>query len=97
MNFVGLNRPNMPVVAGTTRFNTQINQLELYDGQQWVIVSADEIKPVTLAGMVENAEDQIAVLIEEEYTDNATIQDAFKAWEEANERFRVVLAIAEKK
>ena len=38
-----------------------------------------------------------ARLIEEEYKDNATIQNAFDEWEEANKRFRVILALAERK
>ena len=84
------------VITGTTRWNTTTSMMEMYDGTQWVALSAGDIKAVTLADMVQNAEDQIATQIEEHYSNNATIQDAFKVWEEANERFKVILNLAEK-
>lgn len=85
------------VATGSTRWNTTTSKMEMFDGYQWTAISAGDIHAVTLAEMVENAEDQIAAQIEQDYPDNVTIQDAFKAWEEANERFRVILGIAEKK
>lgn len=85
------------IATGTTRWNATNNKMEMFDGYQWVAVTAGEVKGLTLADMVENLIDQIAVTINEEHADNVTIQDAFKAWEEAGERFRVILAIAEKK
>ena len=84
------------MVAGTTRWNATTNKMEVFDGYHWIPLSAGEVKGITIAEMVESLTDQIAVAVEE-YADNVTIQDAFRAWEEANERFRVILAIAEKK
>ena len=84
------------VATGSTRWNQTTGQMEMFDGYRWVALSAGEVKGITIAEMVESLTDQIAVAVEE-YQDNVTIQDAFKVWEEANERFRVVLAIAEKK
>lgn len=97
LTFGGVNRPNMTAVAGTTRWNTTNNSMEVFDGATWQLISSDEIQNLTMKEMVEQFEDEIAVMVDGEYADNATIQDAFKAWEEANERFRLVLAIAEKK
>ena len=84
------------IATGSTRWNQTTGQMEMYDGYQWVALSAGEVKGITIAEMVESLTDQIAVAVEE-YADNVTIQDAFKAWQEANEQFRVILAIAEKK
>lgn len=84
------------LASGTSRWNATTNQMEVFDGHQWVALGAGEVRDVTLAEMVEQAEDRIATTIESEYADNATIQDAYKEWEAANERFRVVLALAEK-
>ena len=85
------------IATGSTRWNSTTSMMEMFDGYRWVAVTAGEVKNATLADEVECAEDRIIGMIEEEYADNVTIQDAFKAWQEANERFRVVLAIAEKK
>jgi hypothetical protein len=85
------------IAAGTTRWNQTISQMEMWDGYQWQAITQGELHTVTLAEEVEHAEDRIAGMIEEDYPDNATILDAFKSWQAANERFRVVLAIAEKK
>lgn len=84
------------IATGSTRWNQTTSKMEMFDGYQWVAVSAGDIHAVTLAEMVENAEDQIGAQIEQDYADNVTIQDAFKAWEEANERFRVILSLSEK-
>ena len=85
------------VATGSTRWNQTTGKMEMFDGYQWATIVADEVRNATLAEEVECAEDRITGMIEEEYADNATIQDAFKSWQEANERFRVILAIAEKK
>lgn len=84
-------------IAGTTRFNNTNNKFEMFDGYQWLEVTQGYPQPLTLEQMVETAEDGIAATIENEYADNVTIQDALKEWEEANKRFRVVLALAENK
>lgn len=85
------------IATGTTRWNTTTNQMEVFNGYQWMSLGAEAVREVTLAEMVQTTEDQIATQIELDYADNATIQDAFKVWEEANERFRVILALVEKK
>lgn len=91
--------PTRPMIAttGATRWNQTNNTMEVFDGAGWQTMAFDGVKEETMSNCIQVLEDQIAVRIEEEYTDNVTIQDAFKAWEEANERFRVILAIAEKK
>lgn len=88
---------NTNVVPGTTRFNTNQNRVEVWDGATWMQMSTGDVRDITLEEMVQDAEDKIALQIEEEYKDNATIIDAFNKWEEANERFKVILALAEKK
>lgn len=85
------------IATGTTRWNQTTSMLEMFDGYQWTAVSAGKIHDITLAEMVENMADRITLAIEEECPDSVTIQDALKTWQEANERFRVILAIAEKK
>ena len=89
-------RPINPA-QGTTRFNTLSSMVEVWDGANWMPISAEEIRNITLEEMVQGYEDEMATTIEEQYADNATIQDAFAEWEAANERFRVILALAEKK
>lgn len=96
LTFLDPNRPTTPV-AGSTRFNATTTTMEVFDGASWQAMSAgDIVKELTMKEMVEQFEDNIAMTVEEEYADNAAIQDAFRAWEEANERFKVVLALAEK-
>ena len=96
--FVGVNgsRP-VNIAQGATRWNQTNSTMEVWDGAGWQTISAGEVRNITLEEMVQGYEDEIAVRIEEEYKDNATIQDAFAEWERANERFKVVLALAEKK
>lgn len=85
------------MAVGATRWNQTYSCFEVFDGHQWTQMTPGEVKDVTLADMVQYAEDQIATQIELEYANNAAIQDAYKVWEEANERFKVILALAEKK
>lgn len=85
---------NSRIATGTTRWNQTDSSFEVFDGSQWVAMS--DVKNETMQDMVQHAEDRVATTIESEYEDNATIQDAFKVWEEANQRFMVVLALAEK-
>jgi hypothetical protein len=89
---------NRPIqnITGTTRWNTTTNTMEVFDGAKWIKMALQEERE-TMSACVQVLEDQIAVRIEEEYKDNAAIQDAFEEWEEANKRFRVVLELAEKK
>lgn len=91
--FTGVNSRPIVAVAGATRFNTTTNAMEVFDGISWQIISD---RKETMLNCVKVLEDQIAIRIDEEYADNATLHDAFKLWEEANERFKVVLALAEK-
>ena len=85
------------IATGTTRWNQTSNMLEVFDSYQWTAIVPEEAQHVTLADMVQHAEDRVATMIDEEYQNNATIQDAFEAWEAANERFKIILALAENK
>ena len=83
------------LAVGSTRWNTDINCFEAFDGQQWTAMTNGRNE--TMKEMVQHLEDRIAVQIEEEYQDSVAIQDAYKEWEESNERFKIVLALAEKR
>ena len=83
------------MATGTTRWNQTDSSFEVFDGIQWVKMG--DVKTETMQDMVQHAEDRVATTIVAEYEDNATIQDAYREWEEANKKFMVVLALAEKK
>jgi hypothetical protein len=90
-----LNQINTSILAvGSTRWNQTDNCFEAFDGTQWTQMTNG--KNETLQDIVQHAEDRVATTIDLEYADNVTIQDAYKAWEAANERFMIVLALAEK-
>ena len=93
--FTGVNTV-LNVATGSTRWNTTTNSYEMYDGQNWTPVTQGWTQKESLAESVLHAQDQIGYYIEEDYKDNVTIQDAFAEWQEATERFRVILALAEK-
>ena len=83
-------------VSGDMRQNVALNCMEVYNGTSWTpIVPGYETKE-TLADSVLHAQDTIESYIEEDYKDNETIQDAYAEWVEATEKFRVILAMAEK-
>lgn len=94
--FTGVGSRPLVTAAGSTRWNTSTSTMEVFDGASWQTMSAGE-RDLTMKEMVEQLEDEIAVTIEQNYADSAAIQDAFKEWEEANERFKIVLALAENK
>ena len=83
------------MATGTTRWNQTDSCFEVFDGTQWIPMG--DVKTETMQDMVQHAEDRVATTIVAEYEDNATIQDAYREWEEANKKFMVVLALAEKK
>ena len=89
-------RPTNPS-PGQARFNTATNYTEVWDGVNWMPISSEEIKKLTIVDMLQDAEDRIRSEVVVEHLENPTIVDAFAEWEKANERFRVVLALAEKK
>lgn len=93
--FTGAGQPNIQqsVATGATRFNTSSHHYEVFDGANWITLGTG--REETMQEMVQHLEDRIGVLIEENYADSVAIQDAFKAWEEATERFKVILAIVE--
>jgi len=97
LTFLDPNQRPTAAIAGQMRVNTQINMAEVFDGVNWIPVADYGTVEETMSHCVQVLEDQIAIRIEEEYKDNATIQDAFREWEAANERFRVILELAEKK
>ena len=92
--FSNTNLASNNIAPGTTRFNTSINQMEVFTGTHWDILIG---RAETMYEMVERAEDYISASIEEEYADNTTILDTFKSWQAANERFKIILALAENK
>ena len=96
MTFTNGPGPSSPA-SGTTRWNQDNSTVEVWDGIGWQTITSGGVKNLTLEEMVQGVEDEIAVMIEEEYKDNAAIQDAFDQWEEANKRFRVILSLAGKK
>jgi len=81
--------------VGTTRWNQTDNCFEAFDGTQWTQMTNGRNE--TLQDIVQHAEDRVATTIESDYADSVAIQDAYREWEAANERFMVVLALAEKK
>jgi hypothetical protein len=82
--------------AGSTRWNTDTNRFEYYDGYRWSVMASTE-RDITMLEMIQHLEDRLAVEIDEKHQGNVAIQDAYKVWEEANEHFKVILALAEKK
>lgn len=82
------------VAAGATRWNATNSTFEMFDGTNWktVMDGRDE----TMLEMVQHLEDRLTDVIEEEYKDNVTLQDAYKEWEEATQRFKVIVALTEK-
>jgi len=91
--------------SGDMRQNTTTNTMEIYNGSSWTPIAPgwekkDFLFPwekkESLADSVAHAADTVAMYIEEDHADNITIQDAYAAWCEATERFRVVLTMAEK-
>ena len=83
-------------VSGDMRQNTSLGCIEIYNGSSWQTISPGWVETETLSETVEHAVDKIGIYIEEDHADNATIQDAYAEWSAATERFRVVLAMAEK-
>lgn len=91
-----LTQINTSILAvGSIRWNTDITCFEAFDGHQWTVMTNGRNE--TMQEIVQHLEDKIAVTIKEDYTTSSAIQDAFEAWEEANKRFKIVLALAEKK
>ena len=83
-------------VSGDLRQNIATNLVEIYNGTGWTPVTQGWVETETLSETVEHAVDKIAMYIEEDHANNATIQDAYAEWSAATERFRVVLTMAEK-
>ena len=84
----------MPVV-GEVRFHADTNKMESWTGSQWIEITTGSVHHITINETVEHAVDNIASQIDEEEKDNIAIQDAFKEWQEATKKFRVILALAE--
>ena len=83
-------------VSGDMRQNNALHCVEVYNGTSWTPITPGWGKQETLSESVAHALDDIGSYIEEDHADNATIQDAYAEWSAATERFRVVLAMAEK-
>lgn len=91
-----VNSPITNLSPGTTQWNTTTNRMEMWDGNQWQTVTQGTVKPLSLAEWIEEAQDRVGSYVDEDYPDNAAIQDALKEWNEACERFRVIASMAEK-
>ena len=83
-------------VSGDMRQNVNTNLYEIYNGTSWTPITQGWVEQESLAESVEHLQDQIGSYIEEDHADNITINDAYQEWVEATERFRVVLAMAER-
>jgi hypothetical protein len=83
-------------VSGDMRQNVNTNLYEIYNGSSWTPITQGWVETETLSETVEHAVDTVAMSIAEDHADNITIQDAYAEWSAATERFRVVLAMAEK-
>lgn len=83
-------------VSGDMRQNMSLGCMEIYNGSSWVPVAPGWEMKETLAESVAHAVDTVAMYIEEDHSNNITIQDAYAEWLAATERFRVVLTMAER-
>ena len=83
-------------VSGDLRQNIKTNLVEIFNGTGWTPVTQGWVESESLVDSVAHAVDTIGMYIEEDYSDNITIQDAYAEWLAATERFLVVLAMAEK-
>lgn len=81
---------------GSTRWNTTTNSYELFDGVNWIKATDGTAKALSLAEWIEEAQDRVGSYVDEDHSDNATIQDAYQEWVEACERFRIIAGLAEK-
>ena len=102
ITYTGTHKPSLTTVSyqkpivGEIRFDAGKNRMESWTGSHWIEITSGTELYITINETVEHAVDKIASQIEEEEKDNIAIQDAFKEWQEATEKFRVVLALAEK-
>ena len=83
-------------VSGDMRQNVALNCKEIYNGSSWVTISPGPETKETLADSVEHVVDTIGMYIEEDHKDNVAINDAYAEWLRATEKFRVIVAMAEK-
>jgi hypothetical protein len=83
-------------VSGDMRQNVNTNLYEIYNGSSWTPITQGWVEQESLAESVEHVVDKIGSYIEEDHSDNATIQDAYSEWLAATERFRVILTMVEK-
>ena len=83
-------------IVGECRYDAGTNKMKSWTGSQWVEITSGDVHHITINEAVEHAVDNIASQIDEEEQDNIAIQNAFKEWQKATEKFRVVLALAEK-
>ena len=83
-------------VSGDLRKNLTNNSMEIYTGSCWETIVPEWEHKKTLSESVAHTVDTIAMSIAEDHAHNATIQDAYSEWSATTERFRVVVAIADK-
>ena len=83
-------------ITGDMRKNYQTGLMEVFTGSSWTPITPGPETKETLADSVLHAVDTIGSYIEEDHRDNITITDAYAEWLRATERFRVIVAMAEK-
>ena len=93
--FGGLQSYNtsLPVI-GEVRYDSDRDTMQTWTGQDWVTLYGHK---ETVQETVKESLDRVAAQVEEDHPDNVAIQDALKEWEDACERFQVILALAGKK
>jgi hypothetical protein len=80
-------------VVGECRYDHDKDTMQTWDGRQWVTLYGHK---ETVQETVQESLDRVASQVEDDHPDSVAIQDALKEWEQACEKFKVVLALAEK-
>jgi hypothetical protein len=79
---------------GSLRNNSITGQFELWDGKNWVIVTATYAAK-HIRDHIEKAEEEVRAYVKTHAADNVTIKDALTEWLAAGERFKVIATLAE--
>ena len=81
-------------IVGEVRYDGDKDTMQTWDGRQWITLYGHK---ETVYETVQESVDRITAQVEEEHKDSVAIQDALKEWEEACEKFQIVLALAGKR
>lgn len=84
---------------GNIRYNTVSQALECYDGSNWVVLSTYAMVGISprAQGVLEWAEQQMIndQRIKEQIKDNPTLEDAYKTYQDAAEKLRVLVTLTQ--